>query len=341
MLIDLEAASDDISLEAEVCIVGAGAAGVALARDLMNAGRHVCLLEAGGMDYDEQTQSLTKGNIIGMEYYDLDHSRLRFFGGTTNIWGGRSIPLDRIDFEKRDWVPHSGWPITLDDLKPYYQIAHDSLELGEYDYETGIWEKLNLKPIDFDPEKIVHRFWRFDDLEERFNSRRSDDLVKAENVSIVLHANTVGLQAAENASAITHLDAKTLQGRKLQVNARHYVLACGAIENARLLLMSNDVEANGIGNQYDQVGRYFMEHPHGRIAHIETTDPAAFWALVPQTVSGHGCAGGTGTGFAAILTTGTGCAQQCSHFQDTKRSKQGRSSQQTGLYEPETQFVTQ
>lgn len=279
MLIDLEAATDDMLLNAEVCIVGAGAAGVALARDLMKAGRDVCLLEAGGMDFDEQTQSLCKGNNIGMEYYELDHSRLRFFGGTTNIWGGRSIPLDRIDFEKRDWVPHSGWPITLDDLQSYYQIAHKSLELGEYDYETGVWEKLHLSPLDFDPEKIVHRFWRFDDLAERFNSSRSDDLVNSKNVRIVLHANTVGLRASENASGITRLDAKTLQGRKLQVNARHYVLACGAIENARLLLISDDMEATGIGNQHDQVGRYFMEHPHGRIARIETTDPAAFWAL--------------------------------------------------------------
>ena len=279
MLIDLEEAKDDINLDAEVCVVGAGAAGVALARDLMKAGRDVCLLEAGGMDYDEPTQSLSKGNNIGMEYYDLDHSRLRFFGGTTNIWGGRNIPLDPIDFEKRDWVPHSGWPITLDDLQPYYHIAHDSLELGAFEYETGLWEELQISAIDFDPKEITHRFWRFDDFAERFNSTHSDDLINAQNVRIVLHANTVGLQAARNASGITRLDAKTLQGRKLQVNARHYVLACGAIENARILLMSNDIEANGIGNCHDQVGRYFMEHPHGRIAHIDTQDPAAIWAL--------------------------------------------------------------
>ena len=160
MLIDLEKAADDVLLEAEVCIVGAGAAGVALARDLMKAGRDVCLLEAGGMDFDERTQSLFKGSNVGMEYYDLDHSRLRFFGGTTNIWGGRSVPLDSIDFEKRDWVPHSGWPITLDDLQEYYRIAHDSLELGDYDYENSNWDKLELSPVDFDPEKISHRFWR-------------------------------------------------------------------------------------------------------------------------------------------------------------------------------------
>lgn len=279
MLLDLAKTADDTLIEAEVCIVGAGAAGVALARDLMKAGRDVCLLEGGGMDYEERTQSLFRGENVGMEYYDLDHARLRFFGGTTNIWGGRSVPLDRIDFEKRDWVPHSGWPITLDDLQKYYRIAHDSLELGEYDYESGIWDKLQLNPIKFDPEEIVTRFWRFDDLAERFNSRRSDDLIAASNVRIVLHANTVGLQASENASAITSLEARSLQGKKLRVRARHFVLACGAIENARLLLASNDVETNGIGNQHDQLGRYFMEHPHGRIARIETSDPAAFWAL--------------------------------------------------------------
>ena len=279
MIIDLEKSTHDVLLEAEVCIVGAGAAGVALARDLMKAGRDVCLLEGGGMDYEEKTQTLFEGENVGMEYYDLDHSRLRFFGGTTNIWGGRSVPLDPIDFEKRDWVPHSGWPITLDDLQEYYRIAHDSLELGEYDYDPGIWGKLGLSPIDFNPGEITTRFWRFDDLAERFNSRRSDDLINSENVRIVLHANTTGLHATENAMGINYLNAQTMQGKKLQVKASHFVLACGAIENARLLLASNSVEANGIGNEYDQLGRYFMEHPHGRVAHIEIKDPAAFWAL--------------------------------------------------------------
>jgi len=279
MLIDLEKSSSDMLLEAEVCVVGAGAAGVALARDLMKAGRDVCLLEAGGMDYEASTQTLFEGRNVGMEYYDLDHSRLRFFGGTTNIWGGRSIPLDPIDFEKRDWVPHSGWPIKLDDLQGYYRTAHDSLELGEFNYDADNWEKLGLNPLGFDPEKITTRFWRFDHFAERFHSKRNEDLVNARNVQIVLHANTVGLQATENATGIASLDASTMHGRKLQVNARHFVLACGAIENARLLMISNNVETNGLGNQYDQVGRYFMEHPHGRIAHVETGDPAAFWAL--------------------------------------------------------------
>lgn len=279
MLIDLEMASEDMRLQADVCVVGAGAAGVALARDLMRSGHEVILLEAGGLDYEEPTQALFAGRNVGMEYYDLDHARLRFFGGTTNIWGGRNVPLDRIDFEKRDWVPHSGWPIGLDDLLPWYKLAHDSLQLGSFEYDADIWNKLGLSPLDFDPAEITTRFWRFDALAERFNSRRSDDLSAAERVRIVLHANVLELQANEGATGIHRVVASSLSGNKLNVKAKHFVLACGAIENARLMLASRQVESAGVGNQYDQVGRYFMEHPHGRIAAIETDDPAAFWAL--------------------------------------------------------------
>ena len=278
MLTDLQDAAVPAELDADVCIAGAGAAGVALARSLVQRGHDVCLLEAGGLDFEQYTQDLCTGRNMGMEYYELEHSRLRFFGGTTNIWGGRNVPLDRIDFEKREWVPHSGWPITLKDLERYYRIAHDSLELGEYDYSQNMWEKLKLVPLDFDPDEISHLFWRFDIKKERFNSTHVDDLVAAANARIVLHANIVQVQAHDDARSVTQLVARTLEGKQLTVRAKHFVLACGAIENARLLLISDDVEPGGVGNSGDQVGRYFMEHPHGRIASIKTKDPAWFWA---------------------------------------------------------------
>ncbi len=278
MLTDLNEAAAPELLQSDVCVVGGGAAGVALARKLTRQGHQVCLLEAGGMDFEQATQNLCFGESKGMEYYELEHSRLRFFGGTTNIWGGRCVPLDRIDFEKRDWVPHSGWPITLDDLEPYYRIAHNSLELGEYDYSQGLWDKLQLEPINFDPDEIAHLFWRFDNKKERFNSAQVDDLIAASNTRIVLHANVVKIQVDENARTVLQLVARTLEGRETIVRAKQFVLACGAIENARLLLISDEVEKNGVGNSGDQVGRYFMEHPHGRIAHIETDDPAWYWA---------------------------------------------------------------
>jgi choline dehydrogenase-like flavoprotein len=278
MLIDLNDLPEGTDLSVEVCVAGAGAAGVALARKLMNRGHDVCLLEAGGMDFEQATQDLCMGNNVGMEYYELDHSRLRFFGGTTNIWGGRCVPLDRIDFEKREWVPHSGWPITRDQLDPYYQIAHRSLELGEYDYSEAMWEKLNLKRYDFDPTEVAHLFWRFDSMKERFNNQQVDDLIEAQNARIVLHANVVQIEVNHSASEVQKLRLRNLAGKQATVRARHFILAAGAIENARLLLLSDQVEKSGVGNSRDQVGRYFMEHPHGRIAHIKTDDPAGVWA---------------------------------------------------------------
>ena len=279
MLIDLLNGDREMSLQAEVCVVGAGAAGVAMARALNKSGREVCLLEAGGMDFESDTQALFEGRNTGMEYYELDHSRLRFFGGTTNIWGGRCVPLDRMDFERRDWIPHSGWPISWEDLDPWYRMAHDSLELGEFDYSAGMWDKLGLKGIDFDAEEIATTFWRFDEMKERFNRSQCDDLVAAQKVHIVLHANLTHMQADKDAGHIQSFAARSLQGHRLMVRAKHYVLACGAIENARLLLNSDDVHSRGLGNAHDQVGRYFMEHPHGRIAHVESDDPTAFWAM--------------------------------------------------------------
>lgn len=276
---DLSGAAPGLEIQADVCIAGAGAAGVGLARSLAQRGHEVVLLEAGGMDFEQATQDLCIGSNTGMEYYELDHARLRFFGGTTNIWGGRCIPLDRIDFEQREWVPHSGWPISLEDLAPYYRLAHDSLELGDYDYSASLWQQLGLDPIDFRPAEISHLFWRFDAMEERFNSHQVDDLLAAENCRIMLHANVTNLQVKAETGRVTHVEARSLDGGSATISAAHFVLACGAIENARLLLISDDVVPAGVGNSNDQVGRYFMEHPHGRIAHIETRDPAGFWAL--------------------------------------------------------------
>lgn len=278
MLTDLLSGDREMSTDAEVCIVGAGAAGVAIARSLSQSGREVCLLEAGGMDFDPETQALCEGENTGMEYYPLDQSRLRFFGGTTNIWGGRSLPLDPMDFERRDWVPHSGWPISRADLDPWYREAHDSLEVGEFDYSAENWNRLGRKGIDFDPDEIATRFWRFDPKKERFSGSQCDDLVAAGKVKIFLHANLTRIQLAENGGHVEFVEARSLQGHQLRVRAKEYILACGAIENVRMLLHSDDVHPNGIGNDHDQVGRYFMEHPHGRIGQVTCEDPAGIWA---------------------------------------------------------------
>ena len=279
MLIDLREEPGAADVPSDVCVVGAGAAGITLARRLAQRGYSVCLLESGGLDYEQATQDLYRGANIGMPYYELDQSRLRFFGGTVAIWGGRCALLDPIDFVKREWVPHSGWPIGRAQLDPYYRDAHSLFEIGNFNYEHEVWRELGLTDPGFDPGQLDAKLWRFDEVSERFTASRARDMFEQPNLRVLLHANVVKVQAAENASSIDHVEVQPIGGEAGKVRATHYVLACGAIENSRLLLASNDVEPQGIGNRHDQVGRCFMEHPAGRIARIETSQPYEIWAL--------------------------------------------------------------
>ena len=274
---DLRTAGPDVDADAEVCVIGAGAAGISVSRRLYRAGHSVCLLEAGRLDYDAETQSLNEGDNLGMPYYDLAEARLRFFGGTTNIWGGRCVPLEPIDFEHRPWVTMSGWPIAYDDLLPYYESAHRDLDLGDFVYDDRLWPALAQRPPSLSPELMITRFWRFDTVKERFNARRCRDLLEADRVRVLTSANVVHLQANAHASALDQVRVRTLDGRSLTVRARCYVLACGGIENPRLLLAADDVEHAGIGNRHDLVGRYFMEHQHGRAGRVRTPELFRLW----------------------------------------------------------------
>jgi choline dehydrogenase-like flavoprotein len=277
MLIDFRESPEAAQVETDVCIAGAGAAGIPLARRLMEQGHSVCLLEGGGLQFDQDTQALFVGANLGMDYYDLVDARLRFFGGTTRIWGGRCALMDRIDFERRAWVPYSGWPIDRQDLEPYYRQAHEQFELDEFNYGQELWAALGTETPSFDPARITTSLWRFDELSERYGPDRCRDLMDSDRVRILLHANVVQIQASDNARRVEHLVVKALDGQTCQVRARQYVLAAGAIENARLLLASSDIERSGLGNARDQVGRYFMEHPNGRIARVDVQRPFELW----------------------------------------------------------------
>lgn len=280
MLIDFAKHPEAAAHRARFCVIGAGVAGITIARRLMRNGAEVMLLESGGTDFEAATQELYRGSNLGLPYYDLDNSRLRFFGGTVSIWGGRAALFDPIDFEARDWVPGSGWPFGRETLDPWYRAAHADFDLGEFDYgEDDAWRTLGVANPGFDPARIATRLWRFDEASERFAASRAKDLIDAPNLRILTHANVVALRANLAASRIEHIEIAALGGGASQkVTADHFILASGAIENARLLLVSQDVEPAGIGNAHDQVGRYFMEHPTGRIGRVETPDPFALWS---------------------------------------------------------------
>jgi choline dehydrogenase-like flavoprotein len=259
VLIDLNVAKPT-SLEADVAIIGAGAAGLTIARKLVEAGKSVILLESGGLDYEAETAALNDGINAGEPYYDLEDSRLRFFGGTTAIWGGRSAELDAIDFEARDWVAHSGWPFQAGELRAWYDAAWEVL--GQQRLPGGRALDCPVEALGFN--KLSVRHWYFDRKFDRFGFKANKELVNDPRMTAVIHATVREIIPDSSGRGIKSLDVRHLGGHRLTVRARSYVLAAGGLENPRLLLASDSVCASGLGNDHDLVGRFFMEHPHGR-----------------------------------------------------------------------------
>src|ERR1035437_6356967 len=130
MILDLRSIEEIDQIHGKIAIIGAGAAGITLANELGDQFRDVVLLESGGFNFEQETQNLYDGAIVGHETIDLASSRLRFFGGTTNHWAGYCASLDAIDFERLSDRPFSGWPFQLEDLIPFYERAYQYCELG-------------------------------------------------------------------------------------------------------------------------------------------------------------------------------------------------------------------
>ena len=260
MIVDFNQTHAEAELQADVCIIGAGAAGITIAREFIDSGFSVILLESGGLEFEQQTQDLYEGEIGGLPY-DLTANRLRFFGGTTNHWGGLCAPLDDIDFVSRSWVANSGWPIARDKLVTFYKRAHEVCRVGQFLYGNDVWRHTEIRRVNFDPAKLEYIFKTLNLPPLRFGDAYADHLKKASNVQVFLHANVVNIHQSDDGRRVAHVDVRSLQGKSGRISARYFVLACGALENARLLLVSNSQEAAGVGNRNDVVGRYFIEHP--------------------------------------------------------------------------------
>lgn len=262
MFRDARRLSAGTTLETEICIVGAGAAGITLALSLRDAGFRVLLLESGGLELEAETQALYQGENRGVPDYDPDVSRLRFFGGSTNHWAGWCRPLEPGDFKPADATDLRTWPLSRADLEPYYRRAQTLCELGPYNYDDlSPWlEAGGLTALGLDPHRLKTALFQVSPP-TRFGATYHDALEQAGNVTVCLHANVLEVRTDEAAKHVVGVRATSLAGPKFDVAARIVVLATGGLENARLLLLSNQVQPAGLGNTNDVVGRYFMDHP--------------------------------------------------------------------------------
>ena len=262
MMIDARSVADAASIEADLCIVGAGAAGIALASALADAPFRTVLLESGGLELESETQRLNDGDSVGLDYFPLIGTRLRYFGGTTNHWGGTCRPFDENDFVGIPGVPDTAWPITLADVAPYYEAAGHTVQLESAEWSTEAWvDRSPHAPLPLDPAVVETRVAQIVDAGRRsFSDLYADSVADAASVTTYLHANVVDVRLNDDHGSVRELVVAT-PGRTFSVRARRFVIAVGGIENARLLLASTTQQPSGVGNGTGLVGRYFIEHP--------------------------------------------------------------------------------
>jgi choline dehydrogenase-like flavoprotein len=274
VIVDAEDIPAESVLNADLCVVGCGAAGMTIARELAGSSLGVIVLESGGLVFESETNDLNVGGNIGLPYFPLEAARLRYFGGSTNHWGGVCRPLEPIDFEARNWIPGSGWPIARSDLDPYYPRAATQAGLSVADWDLAHWSAKSpfpVLPLSGDPiETVVAQVVETD--RRRFARRDRAPIEAAQNVTVYLHANAMSIDTDAAGRHVEQIRAGTLAGNRFSVTARSFVIATGGIENARLLLASDGVQPNGVGNDHDMVGRHFMEHPRFRAGVVLPTD---------------------------------------------------------------------
>jgi choline dehydrogenase-like flavoprotein len=276
MIIDANDEFDDQLLSVDLCIVGAGAAGIAMALQFLDARPRVLVLEAGGLKPEPDTQALYSGSVADERLHSPpDRYRERRFGGTTTIWGGRCMPFDPIDFESRRYVPDSGWPIAYESLLAYYSRANRLCEAGEFSYDATQALRGIDRPI---IEGFEGRYFSSNTLERfscptDFGARYAHKLRRSDNVTVLLHANVTAIRLETPGHRVESLSVQTLGGKQFLVRAAQFVLAAGGLETARLMLASRDIRPRGIGNDHDLVGRYYMCHLAGTIGSLKVSRP--------------------------------------------------------------------
>jgi choline dehydrogenase-like flavoprotein len=290
---DLREQAEDVSIHADLAIIGAGPAGVTIARELANTGIKILLIESGGIQRDEETESLNRvenigeprhrpgvqavgrgydGNLAWLNQIPAFELRQRGLGGSTQTWIGKCATFDDIDFEKRDWMAESGWPFSRKSLEPHMDRAAALLNLGPNVYNENLYPLLRTPPRQdvFASRTLRPFFWQFsherDISGEPMRFSRFARSLEAANIDMLLNATVTEIETDPNARSVKTIQARGINGAHASIHAKAVVLCCGAIENARLLLASNSSHPTGLGNQWDVVGRYLSDHPRTVLA---------------------------------------------------------------------------
>lgn len=276
------------AFDADLVIVGGGPAGLTIAREFFGSRVKVLVLESGLLEETADHAALAEVTSTGEPITDVQKSqrqnfhgagtrfwtpaaqpfgvRCRALGGSTHAWAGKSAAFDPIDFQARSWVPYSGWPIQHSDLAPYLDRAAQVLNLGPNVYDDGLWERIPATPPTpkLDADELRSFFWQFarsrQDPLDIMRFGRDFLTYKADNTRVLLNATVTQIELSPDGNSVEGFRIATIDNVSSYVRTRAAVIAASGIENARLLLASNQQQANGIGNAHDIVGRFLMDH---------------------------------------------------------------------------------
>lgn len=294
MIIDLGKAKTDPLPVYDLCIVGSGPAGMTVANELVQAGLRICVLESGQLKFTKHGDTLRQVKSEGICI--KDYSRERVLGGASTTWSGLASPLDPVDFQPRPFLRHSGWPISRDDLLPYYEKAAQdygfaALKLFEPDgfSEVKAGDDRELVWTDLE-EKTFLAAAKPQNFGRMFRSLFSHS---QPHLDLYLDATLIRLESdvlSERRSARGIV--RTSTGHHTKIEAKVFIIATGGIENARILLNSRDGCPQGLGNEHDQVGRYFMNHPKDPYGLIHLNEPLHelpyYFSCLYQGYAGYG-----------------------------------------------------
>jgi choline dehydrogenase-like flavoprotein len=289
MIRDLDACTQPLPAY-DLCVVGTGPAGATVVAELAGSGLSICVLESGRLTPTRRGDALRAVESEGIHI--KDYSRERVLGGTSTTWAGLSAPLDPIDLAPRPWLERSGWPLTIEELRPLWRAAGERYrfapaELFGPEGFGGLRERSEVQPA-----------WR--DLEEKVFlaaqpaqdfGREQREVFDREDIDTWLDATVARLETDGEGGRVTAAEVRTRGGRRVEVRARAFVLATGGLENARLLLLSE------LGNEHDQVGRCLMNHPknyHGVLHLAEPTGDLPYY---------YGCLYRGHAGYAGLRLT--------------------------------------
>jgi len=278
MITDILEMGEQTTLRGQVVVLGSGIAGAEVATYVARHGRDVILLESGREQFDPAIQALNDVTFLGKRHREMNPnsyyhlylppelrgvSRLRQFGGTSNIWIGKWAPLQPQDFDERSWIKNSGWPISYADLQEYYRATAADYAIGDLEQEAkrpeiqSLREKVAAKGL-----KFISFYWQ--ETPTRTALRFGDEMRRSKNLRVILGATATELKLDETCQRVTGVVCRSLEGKELLVEGSAIVLAMGAFETARLLLASDSQVPGGIGNQHGIVGRFYTDHPKHR-----------------------------------------------------------------------------